>query len=510
MEYALNEPVPDTIESKSFYLELLNMEPPDGFWKGLQMSDQHVYIPLICNSPNTGQIMQYGLIEICVIPNTSIRVRGGMDNPKDDDKTDEIPSLKNKRFSWDGLPRLDFIEVIQQPLENGLATIMIKGWSLLDAGRRRDAGGVFGNPSRLVAPQHTIDESVSRSKKLFACIMNYISTQSYFYRMCMREFREDGITVLRIMPMFGVLTIPNVISKAWEDFWLRMSFETLRIPLDQKGWFFWATVVYEIGRKLGKNGDHIFQKYLDGWPMFMDSVRVKVNTTDDDTIKWGATWGDLYPGVPNAAQPHPFAGYYSPELTAKKYFGEYCAKSHRAKLENNNPLFVHVAWEALDECIDVSDFVNLLHYYDVTPQMICNVCGGKGHTASYVDKNGDRQECPTRMLEKLRNGSLGSSSSDKKPDRSKHLKSIETDLSTLVSRVEKIEAAEFSSRFRRRSDKKTAHATTDTHTTEDVEASELEDDDSSEGSHIQDMADAVQPSARGRSKRPSSPHPRRN
>ena len=63
-----------------------------------------------------------------------MRIRGGMDNPKDDDKTDEIAALKNKRFFWDGLPRIDFNEAILQPLENGQLLLWSKAgvfWMLV-------------------------------------------------------------------------------------------------------------------------------------------------------------------------------------------------------------------------------------------------------------------------------------------------------------------------------------------------------------------------------------------
>ena len=275
--------------SEPFGPDPLDMEPPDAVYEGSEWLFYLPHIMVVCIMPIGAAMMQHPFLR------KSIRIRGGMNNPKDDEKTDEIPALKNKRFFWDGLPRLDFNEAIMQPLENGLATVMIKGFSLLDGCRQRDAGGLFGNPSRMVAQQHIIDESISRSKKAFASIMNYTNSQSWFYRMCMREYREDGITVLAIMPRYGRVTIPQVISDSRNDFFQRMSFETLRIPLDQKGWFFWAMVSQEVGRRLNKSGNEIFQKFISGWPTFMDSVRATAKTDEDNTCKWPPTWGGLYP-----------------------------------------------------------------------------------------------------------------------------------------------------------------------------------------------------------------------
>ena len=485
------------------------MEPPDVVYKGSEWSFHMTHIVMICIIPNSTENLQY---YSC---NKTMRIRGGMDNPKDDEKTDEIAALKNKRFFWDGLPRIDFNEAILQPLENGLATVMVKGWSLLDACRQRDAGGLFGNPSRMAALQPVIDESVSRNKKAFASIMNYTSSQSFFYRMCMREYREDGITVLAIMPRFGRVIIPQVITDSRTDFWKRMSFEALRIPLDQKGWFFWAMVVQEVGRKMNQTGDAIFEKYVSGWPKFMDKVGVNAKTDDDATLKWPATWGGLYPMAPNAATAHPYAGFKSPELFAKRYFEFWCSMCTRARTENNTP-FVNMTWDTLSVCQEVDDFVNLLHHYDVTPEMKCTACGGLGHSASFVDNDGVRQECLTKRLERERNG--GASSIEKpKPkydkQHAKQIKSLETSYDAILNRIEELEALklDFQSNYRKRSDKPSprAHATETTTDDSDSLAPECDEDDSSDGSHVHEMADYAQPKKRFQ-KRSASPFPRRN
>ena len=51
-----------------------------------------------------------------------------------------------------------------------MATITVKGYSLLDACQQVDAGGVFGQPNRLVATQDVLEENNHRIQKAFACI----------------------------------------------------------------------------------------------------------------------------------------------------------------------------------------------------------------------------------------------------------------------------------------------------------------------------------------------------
>ena len=52
--------------------------------------------------------------------------------------------------------------------------------------------------------------------------------------------------------------------------------------------------------------------------------------------------------------------------------------------------------------IDIDEFLNLLAA-DVTPEMICNLCGGKGHAASFYLKNGTKQLCATKIA-RMENG----------------------------------------------------------------------------------------------------------
>ena len=98
-----------------------------------------------------------------------LRLRGsGLQNPNTDDKSAEIPYLTREKFQWNGLPRTEFREHIILPIQNGLATMTVNGYSLLDTCNQTDAGGVFGNPPRATASAQIIAESDHRNQKAFA------------------------------------------------------------------------------------------------------------------------------------------------------------------------------------------------------------------------------------------------------------------------------------------------------------------------------------------------------
>ena len=113
----------------------------------------HQFFQLINVQYTNGNKCTYGVflsMKDIAAMSSSVRIRGGApDNPNADEKTNEIPYLKDSRFFWNGLPCIDFIEVVMFPLENGLASMSVKGYSLLDAINRTDAGGVLAHVVQL-------------------------------------------------------------------------------------------------------------------------------------------------------------------------------------------------------------------------------------------------------------------------------------------------------------------------------------------------------------------------
>ena len=66
-----------------------------------------------------------------------LRVRGGGD-ANHDSKHNQIPALQNRNFQWNGLPRIDFLIYVMNPIYAGLGSISIRNDTLLAACRDRN------------------------------------------------------------------------------------------------------------------------------------------------------------------------------------------------------------------------------------------------------------------------------------------------------------------------------------------------------------------------------------
>ena len=431
----------------------------------------------------------------------SFRLRGGMDNPNTDEKSFDIPYLKDKGFFWDGMPCIDFMEVIVFPLENGLSTMSVKGYSLLDACNESDGGGNFGVPARAVAHPDVVAESIHRNKKAFGCIMNYIKRTSSFYRMAMREFQQDGIQILRAIRRYGTIPTPPQISQTREDVWNRMSMENLRIAMDQRGFFLWADIVYETGRKLNKTGTQQRDKFASGLPKWFAVFSGAMMHDNAAQLMHPQFWGGMFPGCPMAIVRHPLAFQPYVLAYAKKYFPDWCKLSLAARKDT------FPAVRSIEDCSSVEDFVFLIDPKDVTDKMKCNLCDGDGHPSS-IYLNGVKHQCLTRTITQhnAQHGAATSSSTHGSASRrdlshspqAKVIDELRDQIYELQQQLEQSLIAKVTDSPKRRFSKKPiVRLADDDSESEEVEQLEAEDSSaSSDGSHISDMAQAVQPKKR--------------
>ena len=473
-----------------------NMEPPEDWLRMEPFSfihtiDIHVHMP---NGDATMLTFKNSFI--------SLRMRGGMDNPSADDKSVEIPYLKNIKFFWNGLPCIDFSEKVIFPLENGLATMTVKSYSLLDAVKQIDAGGVLGNPPRAAALPDVIAESDSRIHKAHACIMNYIARSSYFYKFAIREMRENGIATMRAIRRFGFVAIPKQITDARDDVWKRMSFNSLDIPMDQQGWFRWADIIYEAGRKMNIDGNGQLDKYLKGFPSWFDSEVSTMRADTDVTLRHPALWGGLYPGCPNAANPHPLAGQPYVYAYSRKYFSVWCIKSNAAGKDKSTKFLLN----SIDVCYSIDDMAALIQWNEITKETDCFYCNGKGHTAKQLLPDGSTLKCPTKVLDELRQESTGDSKpkfdkyKQRSRDQAKQITEMEEQIAQLsfeaANRLSDTNTRQNRRRFGKHSPAgpSSAHSADDdtTHDDDSEQPDQTVDDSSqSESSTIGDFADAM-------------------
>ena len=250
----------------------------------------------------------------------SLRVRGGGNNDMNNDsKYNDIPALTKLNFQWNGLPCIDFDERVLNVLNAGLGSISSDGDTLLDTCLQVDAGGVLGAPPRAAASAKTVQKSMKRNKRAFACILNYILATSAVYKMFWRDFRQNGIAVYDFIRAFGPLPVPPRILRAREDAWSRMSMDTLRLPYDINGYMRWCEIVREQARKLGKDAYKQKDKFVEGLPAIFNTEKTQMR--HDVRFLLPATYGGLlgFAGAPNANVAHPFAGQPDIEALSRAY-----------------------------------------------------------------------------------------------------------------------------------------------------------------------------------------------
>ena len=345
----------------------------------------------------------------CTFTFSAVRVRGGSPLEKDVLK---IPELDAKNFKWSGHPLIDFNERVLYPLQAGLASITQKDVSLLDVALEVSPGSIGGVPNAGVASPQILAEENSRRHKLFGVILNYIDERSNIYIEYILRFQRNGVFVYNHMIQYGPLAIPQEVTNARNHVWNVMTMENMRYSFTLSGYFLWLNYVLKFGRKLGKNGNEMRDKFVKGLPAWFDSE--KVNMLRIININIPATYaGSAYPYPPGmAGNAMPNAGEPDTEAISRSYVSNWVSKSaiHGKNVQSGNINFV--AMEVCEEVVpdmanSTSDFpalhppnvenANLLSK-DVTPKTKCNYCGGDGHATSQILPSGEKIFCTSWTL----------------------------------------------------------------------------------------------------------------
>ena len=443
-----------------------------------------------------------------------LRLRGAGDNANVDSKFNEIPYLSKMNFMWNGLPCLDFGEKVLNLLNNGLGSMNIKSGTLLATIRRTDPGGVLGNPPRAAAPPDVVEESNQRNLKAFCCLLNYIDPRSELYKHFMRDFNCDGIAVYNVIVAVGPIPTPPRVVRSREDAWSRMTMDVLRFSYDIKGFFAWAECVSAYGRKIGKDGVQMRDKFVEGLPPFFDAE--KSNMRHDNRFVYPPLWGGIpgYAGSPIAGNAHPLAGDPDHSRMARAYIADWTTKSSTVRKS-----IPHGMVRSVDMVLEPDEIVELLAK-DVGDKTKCYVCGGEGHAASQILPNGEKITCPTKVLKNGTGSSLKQKNTRQGYGDKEH-GSMANELYELQSRMDDImrlqQTPHQNARRRSVTPRMLANAaeSEDTHTQDesgmDSEAFEAETHDNddgesvdSDGSRIQDFAEVVHPSKSKFRRKPKS------
>ena len=358
------------------------------------------------------QIFRNPFVQIAIqqafLPCSSvIRIRGGAphyEHVNNEKHFNEIPYLTNIKFLWNGRPCIDFNLKVMFQIDNGLGSVTVGNNTLLSTAKLTDEGGVLGNPSAAACAvmgddgDNIMKLHIVRVHKLFACLLNYIDPKSQVYLQYMNDFNGDGLAVYHHIQTFGRIRTPTRIVRAREDVWNQMTMEKLKIGFTTDGIFAWAEAVQQYGRILNKSGELQRDKFCSGFPSFFANVVEVIEKDEDASLRFPPLIGGdpAFALHPNRANAHPRAGQFDVLQAARKYLPRWVVKISDVNRFMPSEMLKSTI------CIDTDEFLNLLAA-DVTPQMICTLCGGKGHAASFFLKDGTKQVCATKIA-RIENG----------------------------------------------------------------------------------------------------------
>ena len=468
-----------------------NMEPPDVQYRLCGLLYQNripisvLYLVESSNMPDNKSNVALGYL---FMPNVAIRLRGSGPDPNNDRRYNQIPYLDSRKFFWNGLPCIDFNERIYIPIQNGLGSISMKGATLLQTVRQTAPGSLRGIPTRAAATQDQRDADDERNVRAFSCIMNYISTQSMFYKRMQNDFNANGIRAFRAMMIFGNLGIPVVIRESREELWIQLSYDGMKFPYTQEGYFQWWEAVEYIGSRLNKDGNAKKTKFVDGLPSFFSEEKAQM--TQDKTNVYPATYGGIpeYVGTPMAANAHPHAGQPWIWSLAKEYFEPWIKKSSTVQKRPPKGLVRIAEAFNMDLAEDCDEQSVHMAAENITASMKCDTCGLSGHTSSFY-VNGVKFECAAKVMKKFKDGTLQTPSQDgnalleKSRDyKSKYHKNAK-EIETLRDEMENLKTAHAADMSRvKKQYKRSAKSVSDADTTADSSAMEATEDSEEDGS----------------------------
>lgn len=250
-----------------------------------------------------------------------IRLRGGTESS--DPNYNVIKELSSKNFMWNGIPTVDFNEKIKRPLDAGLGSLTEKNDTLLRCAERKDKGGVLGDPPRSTAGTDDIEASDARNRRLFAVLANYIHSTSEVYNTLHVHFIGEGVAAYRYIIEFGNIPTPSKVREVRENSFREMTMDKLRLPHNQEGYFKWAEIVQQLGRKINKDADRMTEKFVQGLPIFFNAFKAQMEKDRSNPIE--STYRLLrgFSLAPDGADAHPFHGQQDHNELARSYLPQW-------------------------------------------------------------------------------------------------------------------------------------------------------------------------------------------
>ena len=353
-----------------------------------------------------------GILKVLMIL-LGLPIVSAMPNPFQD--TQQIPGYDTLSgvSMWDGTPHYDFEFVWFVTLGIALGQIIQDGNTLFETANGQDQG-------RNVQPIILTDEStpaqreaqanrtrhILRKTRLAACILKYISPNSYLHRVLTQNMMNDGVKMYEYIREVGKLAKPEFHMQLLRDKWDKATMSKVGIKYTNDGIFKWAEWVLHMAQphKCNKSPRQCWKLFIDGFPPGFDAVVTNERMNQPDgtvvfplvfpTYHWNPGAGD-----PNAGKPDILG-------LARKWYPEWSRRIASGTIKpipQGNAMQVNEGNDDDSESSDVEDYQSNEEVYvahkpgmarKVTCDDICGACGGRGH----FTKTGNLT-CPTATLE---------------------------------------------------------------------------------------------------------------
>ena len=306
---------------------------------------------------------------------------------------DFLPGVKR----WNGHPYHDFLRIWFLALCVALGSIVQDGNTLLSCAEGNDEGRDAVND-----PPDRVRSHVSRSARVYACILNYIEPRSRVYRIAQEEFANDGPGLFKWLKSYGKLDYDDDTKQKLAREWDEATMAKVGIKFTHNSIFEWLDYVDELGDKLGRTLTQRRKKFLDGFP---ESFEVIIAPERMTPAPGRYVFPVHYPANhPKAGTPHPKANQpdlfsmtmaFNPEWVHRINNRMIRSVPRGSVYHTKHEPVEDEAYECeeIDESEDEYEELYAVSRKQITSRSVCGVCGGRGHYGSV-----EGMECLTKQL----------------------------------------------------------------------------------------------------------------
>ena len=252
-------------------------------------------------------------------------------------------------------------------------------------------------------PPDRVRSHVSRSARVYACILNYIEPRSRVYRIAQEEFANDGPGLFKWLKSYGKLEYDDDTKQKLAREWDEATMAKVGIKFSHNSIFEWLDYIDELGDKLNRTQNQRRKKFLDGFP---ESFEVIIAPERMTPAPGRYTFPTHYPAShPKAGNPHPKANQPDLYSMTMAFNPEWVHRINNRMIRSvprgsvYHTKHDHVEDYNAYECEDIDESdeeieeAHAVSRKQINSRSVCGVCGGRGHYG-----NVEGMECLTKQL----------------------------------------------------------------------------------------------------------------